>query len=83
MSPLLMIPKLTHRLPPLYLHKVRWDTASELKGFAASSFQDYGGYLPEYFPDMTDAPRPQKPPRLRQTLHFPPAASVHLPPVFI
>ena len=62
--------------PPLHLHSIH-------KGFAASSFQDYGGYLPEFFPDMTDAPRPQKPPRLRQALHFPPAASVHLPPVFI
>ena len=33
-----------------------WDTASGLNGFAASSFQIYGGYLPEFFPDMTDTP---------------------------
>ena len=33
-----------------------WVTASGLKRFAASSFQIYGGYLPEFFPDMTDAP---------------------------
>ena len=34
----------------------KWDTASGLKGFAASSFQIYSRYLPEFFPDMTDIP---------------------------
>ena len=61
MSPLLMIPNLTHRLPPMYLHKVllrTWDIASELRWFAASSFQIYDGYLPEFL-DVKAWPKSQ------------------------
>ena len=48
-----MIPNLTHRLPPMHLHKVLHGILQvSLKGL----LQADGGYFPEFFPDTTDAP---------------------------